>query len=151
MYPETVGRSLEEVEEIFEQGHVFTAWKISKHVGKKTLADLKHDDNVCYSFTVSTSSQQSSRTITLMTRRSSMRNRVHHHDSCYTNVCTSILNGKDCYCDSLFRGTNRNTPSCSRQGLVRFLTFVALTRFVETLVKHPSEIPPNFLTSACTG
>lgn len=40
MYPETVGRSLEEVEEIFQQGHVFTAWKIGKDVGKKTLAEV---------------------------------------------------------------------------------------------------------------
>jgi len=40
MYPETVGRSLEEVEEIFKQGHVFTAWKIGKDVGKKTLAEV---------------------------------------------------------------------------------------------------------------
>jgi len=40
MFPETVGRSLEEVEEIFQQGHVFTAWKIGKHVGKKTLAEV---------------------------------------------------------------------------------------------------------------
>lgn len=41
MYPETVGRSLEEVEEIFKQGHVFSAWKIDKNVGKRTLADVK--------------------------------------------------------------------------------------------------------------
>ncbi|KAF9022790.1 general substrate transporter [Hymenopellis radicata] len=40
MYPETVGRSLEEVEEIFKQGHVFTAWKIGKSVGKKTLQEV---------------------------------------------------------------------------------------------------------------
>lgn len=40
MYPETVGRSLEEVEEIFQQGHVFTAWKIGKDIGKKTLAEV---------------------------------------------------------------------------------------------------------------
>ena len=40
MFPETVGRSLEEVEEIFKQGHVFTAWKIGKDVGKKTLSDV---------------------------------------------------------------------------------------------------------------
>ncbi|PPR04607.1 hypothetical protein CVT24_011735 [Panaeolus cyanescens] len=40
MYPETVGRSLEEVEEIFKQGHAFTAWKIGKDVGKKTLAEV---------------------------------------------------------------------------------------------------------------
>ena len=40
MYPETVGRSLEEVEEIFKQGHTFSAWKIEKDVGKKTLKDV---------------------------------------------------------------------------------------------------------------
>ncbi|KAL1751284.1 general substrate transporter [Schizophyllum commune] len=40
MYPETVGRSLEEVEEIFEQGHVFTAWKIHRGVGKKTVHEV---------------------------------------------------------------------------------------------------------------
>jgi hypothetical protein len=40
MYPETVGRSLEEVEEIFKQGHTFSAWKIGKDVGKKTLDDV---------------------------------------------------------------------------------------------------------------
>ena len=37
MYPETVGRSLEEVEEFFSQGHMFTAWKI---VAKKTLEEV---------------------------------------------------------------------------------------------------------------
>ncbi|KAG8832377.1 hypothetical protein FRC17_001424 [Serendipita sp. 399] len=42
MFPETAGRTLEEVEEIFAQGHVFTAWKIEKNVGIKTLADVKH-------------------------------------------------------------------------------------------------------------
>jgi sugar porter (SP) family MFS transporter len=40
MYPETVGRTLEEVEEIFNQGHTFTAWKIGKNVGKKTLKEV---------------------------------------------------------------------------------------------------------------
>lgn len=40
MYPETVGRTLEEIEEIFQQGHVFTAWKIGKDVGKKTLEEV---------------------------------------------------------------------------------------------------------------
>jgi len=40
MYPETVGRSLEEVEEIFAQGHAYTAWKIGKNVGKKTLSEV---------------------------------------------------------------------------------------------------------------
>ena len=40
MYPETVGRSLEEVEEIFNQGHTFSAWEIGKDVGKKTLKEV---------------------------------------------------------------------------------------------------------------
>ena len=40
MYPETVGRTLEEVEEIFNQGHTFTAWMIGKDVGKKTLKEV---------------------------------------------------------------------------------------------------------------
>jgi len=40
MYPETVGRTLEEVEEIFKQGHTFTAWKIDKNVGRKTLEQV---------------------------------------------------------------------------------------------------------------
>lgn len=35
MFPETVGRSLEEVEEIFQSGHVFSAWKIGREVGLK--------------------------------------------------------------------------------------------------------------------
>jgi hypothetical protein len=29
------------VEEIFAQGHTFTAWQIKKDVGKKTLGDVK--------------------------------------------------------------------------------------------------------------
>ncbi|KAL1711316.1 hypothetical protein EV715DRAFT_298282, partial [Schizophyllum commune] len=29
-----------EVEEIFEQGHVFTAWKIHRGVGKKTVHEV---------------------------------------------------------------------------------------------------------------
>ncbi|PVG01236.1 general substrate transporter [Serendipita vermifera] len=41
MFPETAGRTLEEVEEIFNQGHVFTAWKIKRDVGKKTLQEVK--------------------------------------------------------------------------------------------------------------
>ncbi|KAJ2932771.1 hypothetical protein H1R20_g4309, partial [Candolleomyces eurysporus] len=40
MFPETVGRSLEEVEEIFQQGHIFSAWKIGRNVGKKTLEEV---------------------------------------------------------------------------------------------------------------
>lgn len=40
MFPETAGRTLEEIEDVFAQGHWFTAWKISKDVGRKTLADV---------------------------------------------------------------------------------------------------------------
>lgn len=40
-YPETKGRTLEEIEDVFNQGHVFTAWKIKSDVGKKTLAEVK--------------------------------------------------------------------------------------------------------------
>lgn len=41
MFPETAGRTLEEVEDVFNQGHVFSAWKVKRDVGKKTLQDLK--------------------------------------------------------------------------------------------------------------
>ena len=40
MYPVTVGRSSEEVEEIFSQCHTFTAWKVGKNVGMKTLKEV---------------------------------------------------------------------------------------------------------------
>jgi len=43
MYPETVGRSLEEIEEIFQQGHVFSAWAIGRNIGKKTLDQVVSD------------------------------------------------------------------------------------------------------------
>ncbi|KIM75299.1 hypothetical protein PILCRDRAFT_13714 [Piloderma croceum F 1598] len=39
-FPETAQRTLEEVEEIFEQGHVFTAWAIKRDVGKKTVEQV---------------------------------------------------------------------------------------------------------------
>ena len=39
MFPETVGRTLEEVEEIFQQGHAFAAWKIGRDVGKRAIVD----------------------------------------------------------------------------------------------------------------
>lgn len=31
---------MEEIEDVFAQGHVFSAWKVSRHVGKKTLDDV---------------------------------------------------------------------------------------------------------------
>ena len=40
MYPETVSRSLQEIEEIFSQGHTFTAWKIGNNVDRKTLKEV---------------------------------------------------------------------------------------------------------------
>ena len=46
MFPETVGRSLEEIEDIFRQGNTFTAWKISRDVGKKTLAEVMEKADV---------------------------------------------------------------------------------------------------------
>uniref|UniRef100_A0A0W0F4T1 Major facilitator superfamily (MFS) profile domain-containing protein n=1 Tax=Moniliophthora roreri TaxID=221103 RepID=A0A0W0F4T1_MONRR len=46
MFPETVGRSLEEVEDIFAEGHAFSAWKIGKNVGKRTLADVEKQKEV---------------------------------------------------------------------------------------------------------
>jgi len=39
-FPETAQRTLEEVEEIFEQGHVFTAWAIKRDVGKRTVEQV---------------------------------------------------------------------------------------------------------------
>ena len=41
MFPETAGRTLEEIEEVFAQGHTFTAWNIKRDVGKRTLQDIK--------------------------------------------------------------------------------------------------------------
>ena len=41
MYPETKGRTLEEIEEVFGQGHMFSAWKIKSTVGLKTLEDVR--------------------------------------------------------------------------------------------------------------
>ncbi|KAI0292625.1 general substrate transporter [Multifurca ochricompacta] len=37
MFPETAGCTLEEVEEVFVQGHTFTAWRVDRSVGRKTL------------------------------------------------------------------------------------------------------------------
>ncbi|TCD66166.1 hypothetical protein EIP91_001720 [Steccherinum ochraceum] len=44
-FPETAGRTLEEIEEVFAQGHIFTAWKVKRDVGKKTLRDVVEKDN----------------------------------------------------------------------------------------------------------
>ncbi|KAI6045230.1 general substrate transporter [Pisolithus marmoratus] len=42
-FPETAQRTLEEIEEVFNQGHTFTAWKIKRDVGKKDLDDVLAD------------------------------------------------------------------------------------------------------------
>ncbi len=43
MFPETAGRTLEEIEDVFNQGHVFTAWNVKRDVGKKLLKDVVGD------------------------------------------------------------------------------------------------------------
>ncbi|KZT64819.1 general substrate transporter [Daedalea quercina L-15889] len=44
-FPETAGRTLEEVEAIFAQGNTFTAWRISRDVGRQDLSQVQpaHD------------------------------------------------------------------------------------------------------------
>jgi len=39
-FPETAQRTLEEIEEVFSQGHVFSAWAISRDVGRRNLEDI---------------------------------------------------------------------------------------------------------------
>jgi hypothetical protein len=41
MYPETKGRSIEEMEEVFNSGHEFSAWKLKADLGKKTLREVE--------------------------------------------------------------------------------------------------------------
>lgn len=36
-FPETCGRTLEEMEDVFGQGHAFAAWKVTRTTGVKTL------------------------------------------------------------------------------------------------------------------
>lgn len=45
-FPETAGRTLEEIEDVFSQGHTFAAWKIKRDVGKKTLQEVKKQAEV---------------------------------------------------------------------------------------------------------
>lgn len=40
MFPETAGRTLEEVEEIFVRGDTFTAWRVDRSVGRRTLQEV---------------------------------------------------------------------------------------------------------------
>ncbi|BGP57934.1 high affinity glucose transporter [Rhodotorula sphaerocarpa] len=41
MFPETKGRTLEEMEEVFAAGNVFTAWRIPATVGRRSAVDLE--------------------------------------------------------------------------------------------------------------
>jgi hypothetical protein len=40
MFPETAGRTLEEIEAIFEKGHTYTAWQVDRRVGLRTLEQV---------------------------------------------------------------------------------------------------------------
>ncbi|KAH7882351.1 general substrate transporter [Phlebopus sp. FC_14] len=42
-FPETAQRTLEEIEEVFAQGHAFSAWAISRNVGRRNLHDVLAD------------------------------------------------------------------------------------------------------------
>ncbi|KIK95552.1 hypothetical protein PAXRUDRAFT_32925 [Paxillus rubicundulus Ve08.2h10] len=39
-FPETARHTLEEIEEVFSQGHTFSAWAVSRDIGKRNLEDL---------------------------------------------------------------------------------------------------------------
>jgi len=39
-FPETAQLTLEEVDGVFNKGHVFTAWKIKRNVGKKNVEEV---------------------------------------------------------------------------------------------------------------
>ncbi|TFL00182.1 general substrate transporter [Pterulicium gracile] len=46
MFPETAGRTLEEVEEIFAQGHKFAAWKIKREVGRRMAEQARESGKI---------------------------------------------------------------------------------------------------------
>jgi hypothetical protein len=39
-FPETAQRTLEEIEDVFGQGNVFTAWRVDRDVGRKTVQQV---------------------------------------------------------------------------------------------------------------
>ncbi|KAH7922702.1 general substrate transporter [Leucogyrophana mollusca] len=45
-FPETSQRTLEEIEDVFNQGHIFSAWAISRDVGKRNLQDVLAEKRV---------------------------------------------------------------------------------------------------------
>jgi hypothetical protein len=40
MFPETAGRTLEEIEGIFEMGHTYTAWQVDRRAGLRALEQV---------------------------------------------------------------------------------------------------------------
>lgn len=40
MFPETKGRTIEEMEAVFSAGHVFSAWAVPADIGKKSLEEV---------------------------------------------------------------------------------------------------------------
>jgi len=52
MFPETAGRTLEEIEDVFARGYTFTAWRVDRNVGRKTLEQVVElrDIFVCATF-----------------------------------------------------------------------------------------------------
>ena len=48
-FPETAQRTLEEIEDVFAQGHVFTAWKVDRDVGRKTIEQVIQSNKVIVS------------------------------------------------------------------------------------------------------
>ena len=52
MFPETAGRTLEEIEDVFAQGHTFTAWRIKKDVGRRTLEQVVNEKHQTVSLTI---------------------------------------------------------------------------------------------------
>jgi len=43
MFPETKGRTIEEMEEIFASGHVFSAWAVSEDIGRHNLEEVRRE------------------------------------------------------------------------------------------------------------
>ncbi|EJT96559.1 general substrate transporter [Dacryopinax primogenitus] len=43
MFPETKGRTIEEMEEIFAAGHVFTAWNVGNDIGRHNLEEIRRE------------------------------------------------------------------------------------------------------------
>lgn len=51
-FPETAQRTLEEIEDVFAQGHVFRAWKVDRDVGRKTVEEVIQSNKVFVSLSL---------------------------------------------------------------------------------------------------